>query len=148
MVLIFPLLSSSPSLFYQAIFQEHQPQLPSYSTTFSVPWQDANICLSFCFLLFLVCCLLECQNPLDDKFFSFWLMFGLIFWLRSGDPLVSQSPREFYAFHFLGQMLISCTVPCGSLSLIKHLKMNQILALNFIMSWYNAKEINQSKPIC
>ena len=50
-----------------------------------------------------------------------------VFWLGSGEPFVYESLREFYAFHFLkqilvyaytvcqhGQILISCTILNGS----------------------------------
>ena len=33
---------------------------------------------------------------------------GLVNWHELGDPFVSQSPREFYAFHFLWQILVWC----------------------------------------
>ena len=60
-------------------------------------------------------------------FFCCWLLFGLVFWPRLGDPCVCQSPIGVYVCHFLGQVLgcaytiwwcdeiqISSTFPCGS----------------------------------
>ena len=40
-------------------------------------------------------------------FISWWLTLGLVFWPGLGDPFISQSPREFYAFHFLERFLFS-----------------------------------------
>ena len=51
--------------------------------------------------------LLEEPNPLNDTFFSS-LKLRLVFCLGLGDPLISQSPREFYRSHFLEQIMI-CT---------------------------------------
>ena len=43
--------------------------------------------------------------------FSFcWLLLGLVFWPRLGDPCVCQSPIGVYVCHFLGQVL-SCAYP-------------------------------------
>ena len=40
-----------------------------------------------------------------------WLLLSLVVWLRSGDPSVSQNPREVCASHSLGQILGSgCTI--------------------------------------
>ena len=38
-------------------------------------------------------------------FFFFWLILGLVFWPRSSDPCVCQSPIGVYACYFLGQVL-------------------------------------------
>ena len=61
-----------------------------------------------------------------SSFLSCLFALGLV-WVVLSDPFVSQSPREFYAFHFLGQILvcvytikssrqisISCTIPNGT----------------------------------
>ena len=64
-------------------------------------------------------------------FFFCWLLLGLVFWPRWGDPSVCQSPIGVYVCHFLGQMLgcayticsygqieISCTSPSGIIIII------------------------------
>ena len=33
-------------------------------------------------------------------------------WSGIGDPILSQSPREFYAFHFLAQILVDACILC------------------------------------
>ena len=72
---------------------------------------------------------LEQQHSLDNKFFCFCLLIlGLVFWPWFNEPIVSQSPREFYATNFLwqflpskytvcqhGKVLISCMIPNESL---------------------------------
>ena len=55
-----------------------------------------------------------------------WLI-NTVFWLQLGDPFVSQNPREFYASHSIGwilvsaytfseygQISVSCTISSGS----------------------------------
>ena len=61
---------------FWGIFQWHQLQLVSSSTSCYFPtlWQDQSICLFFPFLLLLLSLMLEGQNPLDNKFFSFLLI--------------------------------------------------------------------------
>ena len=55
----------------------------------------------------------EQQNPLNDKFFlSCKLTRGLALWLGLSGPFLSQSPREFYTFHFWGRIL---HIPFGSI---------------------------------
>ena len=64
---------------------------------------------------------------LQVLFFFFWLLLGLVFWARLGDPCVCQSPIGVYVCYFLGQVLgcastislygqiqISCSSPSGS----------------------------------
>ena len=55
------------------------------------------------FLLFRIWGLLRRKSSISSKFFCFiffsFLSLGLVFWLRLGDPLISQSPREFYESH-------------------------------------------------
>ena len=64
-------------------------------------------------------------------FFFWWLSLGLVFWPPLGDPFVSQNPRTFcaslgrilgcsYTTCSSGQILISCTIHSGSLSLPSH----------------------------
>ena len=59
----------------------------------------------FTFFYFHSTGLLEWQNPLDEKFFLFLLILGLVFWLELGDPFVSQNLREFYGSRFLDRFL-------------------------------------------
>ena len=69
------------------------------------------------------------QSPqfCNFSFLFCWLLLGLVFWPRLGDPLVCQSSIGVYACHFLwqvlgcayticsyGQISISCTSPSGS----------------------------------
>ena len=49
-----------------------------------------SIILQFLFFFFFCCC---------------WLILGLVFWPRFGDPSVCQSPIGVYVCYFLGQML-------------------------------------------
>ena len=51
----FCLLFLIPSVFFQAHQLHVVLLLPLYSTTFSALWKDTNICLSFCFLSFMLC---------------------------------------------------------------------------------------------
>ena len=70
-----------------------------------------------------------CRDSKVNNFASSlcWLLLGLVFWPRLGDPCVCQSPIGVYVRYFLGQVLgyayticlygqisISCTSPCGS----------------------------------
>ena len=92
---------------------------PSCSPALLVVWQGLCTCLSFRFLYFLFCDPLRRQNLPYSKlsFFSFFILLllflllllllllfcllwrGLVPWLESGDPFVSQNLREFYSFH-------------------------------------------------
>ena len=45
------------------------------------------------------------DNFANSLFFCCWLLLGLVFWPRLGDPSVCQSPIELYVCYFLGQML-------------------------------------------
>ena len=94
-------------------FQTHQLLLislsPSCSTAFLILLQNPGICLCFRFLLFSLFRPLEHHNPFNDKsFFSYLLILGLDFWPVLNDLIVSQSPREFYLYHFLGRIAV-CT---------------------------------------
>ena len=40
-----------------------------------------------------------------NSLFLYWLLVGLVFWPRLGDPSVCQSPKGVYVWHFLGEML-------------------------------------------
>ena len=67
------------------------------------------------------------KSTILQIFCFYWLLLGLVFWPRLGDPFVYQSPIEVCVCHFLGQVLgcayticwhgqikISCTFPSGS----------------------------------
>ena len=86
-------------------------------------WQGTSIYLSFHFLFSGVW---KRQNPLHDKFFSYWLTLGLVVWPRLGDPLVSQNPREFYASHFLLRILF-CTYTFSKYGQILFFLQNSLL---------------------
>ena len=75
---------------------------------FSVFRQGPSTCLSFRFLWFSLCGPLWRQSSLDDWFsFSFFLLsLGLVFWSWLADLFISQNPREFYASHSLGRILV------------------------------------------
>ena len=54
----------------------------------------------------LFCGQLGQQSRQFCKFSSFcWLLLGLVFWPRLGDPCVCQSPKGVYVCYFLGQVL-------------------------------------------
>ena len=38
-------------------------------------------------------------------FYFYWILWGLVFWLRFGDPSVCQSPKGVYVCHFLRELL-------------------------------------------
>ena len=61
---------------------------------------------SFHILSVLFCGQPRQQNRQFCKFSFFcWLLLGLVFWPRLGDPCVCQSPIGVYVCHFLGQVL-------------------------------------------
>ena len=45
------------------------------------------------------------DNIANSLFFICWLLLGLVFWPRLGDPCVCQSPIRVYVCYFLGQVL-------------------------------------------
>ena len=45
------------------------------------------------------------KSTILQIFFFCWLLKGLVFWPRLGDPFVYQSPIGVYVCHFLGQVL-------------------------------------------
>ena len=66
-------------------------------TVFSIPLQGRGTYPSFRILSILLCDQPGQQSAQFCKFFFFfsgWLLLGLVVWLRSGDPFVSQNPRE------------------------------------------------------
>ena len=75
MVSIFPLISDSYRYFFFKTFRNHSKCAnynwyhyhPHVSQFFLVLWQGPSICLSFCILLFLLCCPPEWQIPLDNN---------------------------------------------------------------------------------
>ena len=80
---------------------------------FSALWQISNICLSLRFLLFS----LWTKNTQKYKYFSCCdLTLGRVFWLRLGDLFISQSLREFYASHYLRQILFCVYIPFVSIA--------------------------------
>ena len=97
---------------------------------FLIPLQGPGTYLSYRFFFFLFYYVVswESKNPQFSKFdFSCWFLRGLFFWLRFGDPFVSQNPREVctpyspgkilgcaYTICSYGQISISCTIPSGS----------------------------------
>ena len=88
-------------------FQVYQLQLASPSLSCSIDllvlWLGPSICLSFGFLLFSLCGLLERQTWLDGKFLSFsscLLTLGLAFCLGLGDLFVYQNLRDFFCCSF------------------------------------------------
>ena len=115
-------------------FRMHQLQMlspsPSSSTAFLVSLEASNNCHLFRFLRFSLCGPLGWESPLPGKFPLFiylCLLFSLVNWPRLGDLFSSPNSREFYAYHFLEQILIctytiwyyvqisiSCTIPNGS----------------------------------
>ena len=116
MVSILLLIFNFPTLFHRPIRAVLRFPTTTSCSSFSALEQDPSICLSFRFLLFLFSCLSERLNPQDGKF-SFLFLFVLrvslflfvldvFFWSGFVGSFVSQNPREFYSFHFLGSNMI------------------------------------------
>ena len=61
-------------------------------------------------------------------FFFCWLLLGLVFWLRLGDPCVCQSPMGVYVCYFLGQVLRCAYTICsyGQIKFLAHLPLGPI----------------------
>ena len=98
--------SSSP---LQSLYLVRQLQLvsPSLSCSifFSVLLQGLDIYFSLQFPSVLPWGQPERQSPLYSRIsFFYWLSLDLIIWPRLGDPIISQNPKEFCAFHFLGRI--------------------------------------------
>ena len=130
MISIVLLISNSPSLMFKTL-----GTIPSAPITIGITVSfifhifvrslARSKYLSISSLLFIFTVSLEGKNPLDDNFVFFFLTKTLVFWL--GYSFVYQGSREFYASHFLGQILgfafticlysqnlIFCTIPSGS----------------------------------
>ena len=52
---------------------------------------------------YVICCHCTIHNVKGFVMSSFWILL-LVFWPELGDPFLSQSPREFKAFHFHGHV--------------------------------------------
>ena len=103
-VSIFPLTSSTPSLFSK--FLGTVPSAPNtidITVTFMFHTIASRLTrYSFSFSLISLFVPLELQNQLNSKLFSFWQKLALVFWLVLGDLFISESSTVSYAFHFLG----------------------------------------------
>ena len=53
------------------------------------------------------------NNFLSSLFFCFWLLWGLVFWSRLGDPFVCQSPRGVCVCHSPKQLLDCAYTICS-----------------------------------
>ena len=70
-----------------------------------------DICCVFRYTLFLLCGPLGRQNHQVEKLLAAWhLKLGVDFWLKLGDPFVSQGWRESFMLHFLEQILVCAFV--------------------------------------
>ena len=59
-------------------------------------------------LSYSLCDQLVWQYPQDEKvFYSYEWKLRMVFWLKVDDPFLSQNLREFHAFRFQGQLLVS-----------------------------------------
>ena len=78
----------------------------SYSFSF-ILWSAGTAKSTILQILFLLLLLLLLYYYLQFCKFSFfyWLLLGLVFWLRLSNPSVCQSPTGVYVSHFFGQML-------------------------------------------
>ena len=72
--------------------------LPPCYTAFSALWQDPDICLFFCFLLFFTQCFAGMTKSTQRVLFFLLIntSSGLVFWPGLGELFESQSSRELY----------------------------------------------------
>ena len=114
------------------LFQQQElqmvPQTPSCSTVFQLSSKIQVFVYLFIYFYFSLYALLEQQNPLDDEWFSFckWTL-SLVIWLELRNLLVADTSSEFYAIHFLGQILVPGRV----------LSIGQLELLSFSRDYYN-----------
>ena len=106
-----PLISKSSSPFAKPFVIVPSVPITSgitfMSHSFLVLWQGLCTFLSFCFLLFSLYGLPGRQSQLFSRFSFFgWLSLSLVIWPRLDDLFVFQNPREFYAFHSPGWILV------------------------------------------
>ena len=75
-------------IFFNSLARSRYLSFFSHFSVYSVICQDGKV-----------------DNFANSFFFFRWLLSGLVFWPRLGDPCVCQSPIGVYACHFLGQVL-------------------------------------------
>ena len=90
----------------------------------TIPRSPTTIDITFIFMfhkfLWSLICSKYFSNFLLSFIFSLWFAeiikstwwYVLLFLFGFGDPFVSQNPKEFYAFHFLGEILVCAYITC------------------------------------
>ena len=90
---------------FQALPLQLVSMSPLCSTAFLVFWQGLSTCLFFFHFYSLV----HWDGKIyamESSLFCCWLSLCLVLWLELSDLFISQNPREFYASHSPGQILV------------------------------------------
>ena len=96
--------SSSP--FNNPLVTLPKPPITMFYSFFQFPSKVEVFILLFTFFQFYSVVSRNCNdNNFANCLFFCWLLVGLVFWPRAGDPCVCQSPKGVYVCHFLGQLL-------------------------------------------